>query len=162
MISNVRVVGSNYSTFRWRGKAIAYLEQVRDQGVSPVSQVEPIHPLGYDFPTEFAVPRALNAGQLSITIRELWEKPVWQHLEGLANAQNLLDVWRVIGQDPSEITCQTIIRPPQGNYLRVKTYHNLVISQIDDSETVDIGSMSIARQIQCVYTHSSRAIVGAN
>ncbi len=160
-IANVRVVGSNYSTFRWRGKSIAYLEQVVDRGVSPVSQVEAIHPLGEDHPTEFAVPRALSFGQLTFTIRELWEKPVWQHLAGLATAQNILDVWRVLAADPSAVTCQTVIRPPQGSYVRVKTYHNVTISDIDDSETVNLAGMSIPRTISCVYTHATRATLSA-
>ena len=158
-LANVRVVGSNYSIFRWRGQPIAYLENVSDGGVKPYGAVEAIHPLGFDTPQEFAVPRALSFGTLSLTIRELWEKPVWQHLSGLAAANDILDVWRVLSQDPTAVTCQTIIKPPQGNIARIKTYHNVVVNSIDDSEQVSLGAMSIARTIGCVYTHATRAVV---
>lgn len=161
-ISNVRVVGSNYTTFRWRGKSIAYLDSVNDSGPGRIGAVEAIHPLGFSFPTEFVTPRALDFGSLTFTIRELWDKPVWQHLFGLATAQNIIDVWDFIARDPSAITCQTIIRPPQGNYFRTKTYHNMVVAGIDDTENIAIGTMSIPRNIVCYYTHATRATVAAS
>jgi hypothetical protein len=161
-IANVRVVGSNYSTFQWNGVSIAYLERVVDQGVVTYGPVEAIHPLGEKHVTEFAVPRILRFGTMTLTIRELWEKPVWQHLAGLAGANDLLDVWAVLASDPSPVTCVTAIKPPQGNIIRTKTYHNVVIQDIDDSETIDIGSMSVARSLTCVYTHSTRAVLTAS
>lgn len=161
-IANARVVGSNYSTFRWNGQAIAYLERINDGGVTPYNPVEAIHPLGEEHPIEFAVPRVLSWGTLTFTIRELWQQPVWQHLAGLAAAQNLLDVWKVLGADPAPVTCQTIIKPPQGNFIRVKTYHNVTVQTIDDTETIEIGAMSIPRTISCVYTHSTRATLTAS
>jgi hypothetical protein len=160
-VSNVRVVGSNYTVFRWMGKPIAYLEGVQDGGTAPVAQVEEIHSLGDDHPSEFAVPRAMGSGRLTFTIRELWDKPVWQHLAGLASAQNILDVWRLLSENPTANVCQTIIRPPTGNFVRVKTYHNVVISAIDDSESIQMATMSIARSVAAVYTHATRDILTA-
>lgn len=160
--ANVRVAGSNYTVFRWRSKAIAYLEAFNDSGVRPIAPIDVITPLGETHPIEFATPRATTEGTLTLTIRELWSKPVWQHLHGLATANNIIDVWDLIARDPSVITCQTIIQPPQGNYFRVKTYHNIVISTIDDGENVMLGTMTIPRSIQCLYTHSTRAVVSAS
>lgn len=159
--ANVRVAGSNYTVFRWRGKSIAYLEQFADSGVRPIAPIDVITPLGETHPIEFATPRATTEGTLTLTIRELWAQPVWQHLFGLAAANNIIDVWETIARDPTVITCQTIIRPPQGNYFRVKTYHNIVVSTIDDGESVSLGTMTIPRNIQCLYTHSTRGVVSA-
>lgn len=159
--SNARVQGSNFSTFRWRGQPIAYLERVADGGQSPVAQIEAIHPLGEEHPTEFAMPMAMTYGTITLTIRELWNMPVWHHLQGLAAANNLIDVWRILQRDPAAVTCQTIIKPPQANYWRVKTYHNVVISDIDDSENFQINSMTVARSLTCVYTHATRSTVSA-
>lgn len=161
MQANARVVGSNYTVFQWRGKSIAYLERFSDTGVRPIANVEEITPLGESHPVEFATPRALTGGQLTFSIRELWSKPVWQHLFGLAAANNILDVWDIIARDPSVITCQTIIKPPQGNYYRTKTYHNVVVSAIDDSEDVTLGSMTVLRNLSCMYTHYTRDTVAA-
>lgn len=160
-IANARVFGSNYSTFRWNGQAIAYLESITDSGVATYNPVQAIHPLGEEHPIEFAVPRVLSWGTLTFVIRELWQQPVWQHLAGLATANDLLDVWKVLGADPAPVTCQTVIRPPQGNFVRTKTYHNVVVQSIDDTETIEIGAMSLARTIGCVYTHATRATLTA-
>ena len=161
MQSNVRVGGSNYTTFRWQGQPIAYLTNISDSGQSPVAQVEEVHPLGSDYPVEFAVPNAMSGGRFTLTIEELWNKPVWQHLAGLATANNLLDVWRVFRANPAAVTAQTIIKPPTGGYWRTKTYHNVVIVNIDDSETVNIGTMTMPRVISCAYTHATRGVVTA-
>jgi hypothetical protein len=160
--SQVRVVGSNYTTFRWRGQNIAYLEGVSDQGVTPIAQPQAIMPLGENRPTEYITARATNGGSMVLTIKELWDKPVWQHLFGLASAQNIIDVWDLLAQDPSNVQCQTIIKPPTGNYFRVKTYHNVVVGSIDDGEEITLGQMSINRRINCLYTHATRDIVSAS
>jgi hypothetical protein len=75
--SQTRVVGSGFSVMRWNGQKIAFLETVQDNGQSPVNTVTPVQPLDEPYPIEFAVPRAMNAGTLSFSIRELWDRPVW-------------------------------------------------------------------------------------
>lgn len=159
--SQTRVVGSGFSVLRWQGQKVAFLESVQDQGTSPVGPPVAVQPLDEPYPIEFAVPRAMNGGQITLTIRELWNKPVWQHLKGFEQANNLLDVWRAMAAMPGTITAQTIIKPPQGNYWRLKTYHNLIIADIDDSESISIGAMTVPRQISCMYTHSTRSTVAA-
>jgi hypothetical protein len=159
--SQTRVVGSGFSTFRWNGKPIAFLESVVDSGQDPIANVEAIQPLDSTYPVEFALPRAMSYGTLTFTIRELWNMPVWQHLEGLGNAQNILDVWALFQAIPGTITCQTIIKPPQGGYWRVKTYHNVVVSQIADGESMAIGSMTVQKTVTCYYASATRATVGA-
>ncbi len=159
--SNARVFGSNFSTFRWRGQSILYLERVADGGQSPIAQVQAIQPLGEEHPTEFAMPMAMSYGTLTLTVRELWNQPVWQHLQGLAAANDILDVWKVLQQDPTAVTCTTLIKPPQSSYWRTKTYHNVVISDIDDSEVFQLDTMTVPRTITCVYTHATRSTVNA-
>jgi hypothetical protein len=160
-ISQSRVVGSGFSVLRWQGQRIAFLETVKDDGQSPVAPVEAVQPLDEPYPIEFAVPKAMRSGSFSMSIRELWAKPVWQQLSGLENASDLLGVWDVMSRLPGTITCQTIIKPPQGGYWRLKTYHNVVITDIDDSETINIGSMTVSKSVTCAYTHSTRSVVTA-
>lgn len=159
--SQTRVVGSGFSVLRWQGQKIAFLESVEDQGQQPIANVQAVQPLDEPYPIEFAVPKAMSFGTFAMTIRELWDRPVWQHLAGLETAQDLLGVWDVMARLPGTITCQTIIKPPQGGYWRVKTYHNVVISSIDDRESISIGEMTVAKSITCQYTHATRSTVGA-
>lgn len=159
--SQSRVVGSGFTVFRWQGQSVAFLEAFQDDGQRPVAQVEPVQPLDEPYPIEWAVPRAMVGGSFMCRIKELWAKPVWQHLAGFAQANDLLDVWAAMTAMSSPLTAQTIIKPPGATYYRVKTYHNVVVSSIDDSEQVSIGQMTIDRDIRCMYTKATRAIVAA-
>lgn len=154
-----RVTGSNFTTFRWNGNPIAYLAEFRDSGQAPVAGPEPIHPLGSPHPVEVAVSNALGIGNLSFVVTELWNKPVWQHLSGLASAQNILDVWTLFRSMKDEVTCQMVIRNPNSNVWRTKTFHGVVITAIDDSEAVTIGGMTIDRSIAAMYTHATRGTI---
>lgn len=160
--SQTRVVGSGFSVLRWQGQKIAFLEGVEDSGTQVVGAVTPIQPLDEPHPIEFALPRALAHGEMYLTIRELWNKPVWQHLKGFETANNLLDVWTAMSLMPGTITAQTIIKPPQGNYWRLKTFHNIAITGIDDTESISIGAMTVPRRISCYYTHSTRSTVASH
>lgn len=156
-----RVAGSNYTVLQWRGGSIAFLEGFNDSGVTPVAQVEEIHPLGSPHPVEYATPNALRGGTLTFSIREVWEKPVWQHFTGLQEANNLLDVWGAMNSDSTSVTCLMIIKIPGATQWRTKTFHNVVISAIDDSEAFTIGSMTIPRQVRAQYTHSTPGKISA-
>jgi hypothetical protein len=126
--TQVRVVGSGFSTFTYQGQTIAFLEGVEDSGARAFSdQGQPyqfIHPLGYRHPIEIATSRVLQGGTLTLTIRELWNQWIWEHLAGLAGTNNIVDVFDVLAANPSYVTCQTIIQPPGGGTPRGKTYQN--------------------------------------
>jgi hypothetical protein len=150
--TKTRVAGSAFSTISYRGKAIAFLDSFADSGVAPIAQAQAVHPLGSRHPVEIATPRAVSGGTLSLTIRELWNAPVWQQLAGLAGTNDIVEVWEAIAADPTAITCQIIIRPPTGK-ARGWNYHNCVVTNIDDTERVEISSMTVPRTIQMMYTH---------
>lgn len=157
--TKVRVVGSSFTTFRWRGKDIAFLDGMQDSGQQPIAPPDVIHPLDKKYPVEFATARAMSEGTLTFTVRELWNMPVWQHFAGLEQAKDIIDIWERMSADPTSITCQTIIKPPQGNVWRVKTYHNVMISAVDDSEQIQIGTLSVARSVTALYTHATRETI---
>lgn len=162
--TKVRVVGSGFTTFRYRGKPIAFCEGVEDSGQRAFSDLgQPyqfIHPLGASHPVEIATSRVLQGGTLMLTIRELWNAPVWNQLAGLAKTQNIVDIFRALAQDPHYVTCQTLIKPPgttagQKRW-RGKNYHNCVIVDINDGDTITVGALSVTKGITVAYTHSSR------
>src|SRR3954470_1427991 len=96
--TKVRVVGSGFTTFNYNGKAIAFCEGVEDSGQRAFSDLgQPyqfIHPLGQSHPVEIATSRVLAGGTLMLTIRELWNAPVWQQLSGLAQSNNIVDIFK--------------------------------------------------------------------
>lgn len=157
----VRVVGSGYSTFTYRGKPIAFLEQVEDSGQRAFSDAgapyQFIQPIGARHPIEIATSRVLQGGTLQLTIRELWNAPVWHQLQGLAGTNNIVDVFDALAADPSYVTCQTTITPPNGaGRPRGKIFHNCVVVDISDNDTITVGGLAVTKGIVVAYTHSSK------
>jgi hypothetical protein len=53
------------------------------------------------------------------------------------------------------VTCQTIIQPPGGQRPRGKIYHNCVVVDIADNDTITVGALAVAKGIVVAYTHST-------
>ena len=161
--TKVRVVGSGFTTFSYKNKAIAFCEGVEDSGQRAFSDLgQPfqfIHPLGATHPVEIATSRVLQGGTLVLTIRELWAAPVWQQLSGLARAQNIVDIFEFLAQDPNYVTCQMIIKPPgtrnTPSAWRGKIFHNCQVVDINDGDTVTVGALAVTKGITVAYTHTS-------
>jgi hypothetical protein len=161
--TKVRVVGSGFTTFNYNGKPIAFCEGVEDSGQRAFSDLgQPyqfIHPLGSSHPVEIATSRVLAGGTLMLTIRELWNAPVWQQLSGLAQSNNIVDIFKALADDPRYVTCQTIIKPPgtesNPGAWRGKTYQNCVIVDINDGDTITVGALAVTKGITVAYTHST-------
>jgi hypothetical protein len=156
----VRVTGSGYTTFNYAGKPIAWLENFRDSGQTPMGQAyEAITPIGKLRPEEIVTQRVLSEGRLTMSIREVWNVPVWQSLPGLANTHDIGQVFDALRRAASSVTAQLLIKPPgqenNPSRWRGKIYHNVVISEIDDSETITTGGLSVLRDITAVYTHTT-------
>ena len=152
-VGQVRNVGS-YTTFQYSGKTIAFLENIQDSGQAPVAPAQPIHPLGARHPVDIVTPRALQAGTLTLSIRELWNGEVWEQLQGLTGAKTIVDIFERLARTPNYVTCTKIITPPGGRRYG-KVYHRCVISGIQDSERVEINTLSVAKTITVSYTHTT-------
>lgn len=162
--TKVRVVGSGFTTFSYQGKPIAFCEGVEDSGQRAFSDLgQPyqfIHPLGAYHPVEIATSRVLQGGTLVLTIRELWNAPVWQQLSGLAQSQNIVDIFKVLAANPNYVTCQTVIKPAgtenQPARWRGKNFHNATIVDINDGDTITVGALAVTKGITVAYTHTSK------
>lgn len=161
--TKVRVVGSNFTTFYYKGKGIAFCEGVEDSGQRAFSDLgQPyqfIQPLGSTHPVEIATSRVLQGGTLILTIRELWNEFVWEQLSGLAGSKNIVDIFKVLANDPNYVTCQTVIKPPgtesNPGAWRGKNYHNCTVVDINDGDTITVGSLAVTKGITVAYTHTS-------
>jgi hypothetical protein len=168
MQTQTRIVGSGFTSFNWAGQPIAFLDDFTDSGQPPIVQYQAVTPLGAPYPVEFALPQVRSEGTLQFTIRELWNQPVWWALgqnapntytQGTSagtfqGTQNIVDVYKVMASLASQITCTTIITIPGVNgasQYRGWTYNNVALTQIDDREQVQIGSLTMPRTLQAVY-----------
>ena len=155
--TRVRVAGNGFSSFSYRGQPIAFLDQIQDTGQRPMGRgLEGIIPIGYFHPIEVVTGRVVDFGTLNLQIRELWNEPVWYQLSGLRGVgETITNVWQALARDPSQVTCQMIIKPPGSAVWRGRNYHNCVVSDVDDSENITSDGLSIPRRITVVYTHKT-------
>lgn len=154
--TRVRVVGSGYTTFNYKGLPLAFLESFIDSGQAPVGTAyEAITPLGAFHPTDIVTQKVLGVGTLSLSIKELWNEPVWWQLAGLEGTDTIGDVFERLRAEPSFVTCTKIIQPPNAPP-RGLQYHNCVVYAVDDGDTVTTASLSISRNISIAYTHKTR------
>jgi hypothetical protein len=158
-LSNVRVVGSNYTTFLFDGLAIAYLEEIADSGQKAIGGqggegYEFIHPLGYRTPTDIVTARVLGGGFVDLTIHELWNQQVWEQLSNLTGSNDIVTIFEKLAATSQYVTMTKVITPPTGAKYG-KVYHRCVIVTIEDGESVSIGALSVAKQIRVAYTHST-------
>ncbi len=171
--TNTRIVGSGFTAFFWQNQPIAFLDDVTDSGQQPITQYQAVTPLGASYPVEFALPRVRQEGTLQFTIRELWNQWVWWALgqqtastitpgtgQGtFTGTYNIVDVYNAQANTPTPINCYTIIKIPsvtggQGGY-RGWQYNNVVLTQIDDREQIQIGSLTMPRTLQAVYAYKT-------
>lgn len=147
-------VGGGYTAFTFNGRPLAYLEVINDQAPQPVAQPEPVQPLDAEHPVEIAFPMAHGPGTLQLTIREQWGEDIWDQIPQFRGADNIIEVFRR-NLDAGNIVCQKIIRKPGGG-TRVVTYHGVVVSNIDESETVEVRTMTLPKRLTLMYTHRTK------
>lgn len=158
--TKTRIVGSGFTTLEYAGKRIAFLDSFQDSGQRPINapgsgaSYAPVHPLDSPHAVEIATSSVLGTGTITANIRELWNAPVWYQLQGLSGRRNITDVWQAIRNSPMAVTCRMVIRPP-GLPPRGKLYHNCIVVAIPDDENVTLGTLTISRAIEIVYTHTT-------
>jgi hypothetical protein len=150
-----RVVGSGFTTLTYRGQPIAFMASFADSGQRPVGGLAAVYELGKRHATEIATGRVLELGNLTLSITELWNSPVWQHLAGLEGTGDIMDVWERISADPTQVTAQMVIKPPGSTVWRGKIYYNCTVTAIDDSDTVEYDRLVVQKNIVVHYTHTS-------
>ncbi len=151
--SKVRVAGSGFTTMLFQNQRLAYLQVMQDTPPTPVATAQAIQPIDESVPLEIVTAMAVGVGTLRCTFYELWNEPVWSKLPGLEGTFNLLDVLKrqvTLGS----ITMQKIIRSPSG-IMRARVYHNVVVTDIDEGENVNIGSMTLPKTLTFQYCYST-------
>ena len=149
MESKTRVGGSGFTTMTFRGTRLAYLQTMQDTPPQPVAGAQVVQSIDEATPQEIVTAMAVGAGTMRMTFYELWNEPVWSSLPGLSGTNTLLEVLQrqmTLG----EVRCSKLIRSPSGFY-RVRNYHGCVLTDIDEGEQVNIGTMTLPKTITMQY-----------
>jgi len=152
-IPNTRVGGSGYTTLLYQGQRLAYLQVIQDTPPTPVATAQAVQPIDEPVPLEIVTAAAVGVGTLRMTFYEQWITPVWATLPGLEGTNNLLDVLKrqlTLGN----IVMQKIVRSPSGMY-RARVYHGVVITDIDEGENINIGTMTLPKTITAQYCYTT-------
>lgn len=156
-----RVGGSGFTIFVWDNQPIASARQIVHQSPQPVGAgPTAIHPLDATRPLEIITPKAVGMGTLVLEFYEIYGEKVWQRLRTFANAstaspiKDLADVFRVLSESSRPIDLVKVVRPPKGSSVApyMEQYHNCVITNLADGETIEVGTMEILKQITVAYT----------
>lgn len=149
--SKVRVVGSGYTVMTFNGQRLAYLATIAERPPRPVKGAEQIQPIDEAHPIEIVTAQAVSGGSLTLTFYELWNAPVWAALPGFSGTTTIIEVLRR-QLEMGEITLQKVIKNPTGAF-RTRVYHGCVITEIDESETVNIQQISVPKTVTIEFTH---------
>lgn len=153
MESKTRIGGSGFTTMLFQNQRLAYLQVMQDTPPTPVATAQAVQPIDESVPLEIVTAMAVGVGTLRCTFYELWNEPVWSTLPGLSGTYNLLDVLKrqvTLGT----ITMQKVIKSPSG-IMRARVYHNVVITDIDEGENVNIGTMTLPKTLTFQYCYST-------
>lgn len=153
MESKSRIGGSGFTTMLWQGQRLAYLQVLQDTPPTPVATAQAVQPIDEPVPMEIVTSMAVGVGTLRVTFYELWNSPAWAALPGLEGTNNLLEVLkRQINM--GNITMQKIVKSPNGQ-MRARVYHNCVVTDIDEGENVNIGTMTLPKTLTIQYCYST-------
>lgn len=153
MESKTRIGGSGFTTMTFRGTRLAYLQTLQDTPPQPVAGAQVVQAIDEAVPQEIVTALAVGAGTLRMTFYELWNEPVWSKLPGLEGTNTLLEVLQRQVQ-LGEVRCTKLIKSPSGIY-RVRNYHGCVLTDVDEGEQVNIGTMTLPKTITLQYTKTT-------
>lgn len=159
--NRIRVAGGGRTVFSWNGQLLAFANQVAHVSPQPVGPgATPIQPMDAPHPIEIITPTAAGMGTLTLEFLELYGAQVWERLNGLEGAIDIVDIFVKQAALATPIRVVKYIRPPKlgGQVMAPYTeeYNNCVVTNVVDGETINVGSMEVLKQITIGYTHISR------
>jgi hypothetical protein len=172
--TNIRVGGA-YTRLTWSANGsssssvnLAWVDVIQESAPQPVAQAQPIQPVDSEYPLEIAFPGALEAGSLTVTIREQWNTEVWNAFYSTYNdipadfasnsgagnlvISDLLGVFKAQLATGKVSLSKIIVDPTTRKPIRQIVYVNPTIVNVAIDETVNIGTMTFPKSVQFMYT----------
>jgi len=166
--ARTRVGGSGFTAFFWRSQPIGFCRQIGHVSPTPVGPgPTPIHPLDEPYPIEVITPGAQNIGTLTLELYELYNHKVWDALADIAGEIDLVNIFIKIAEIGEDIQVVKLITPPttlrgQAMSSYAERFHRCVITNVEDGETIEIGTMEVTKRLTVAYTHMTRDGANAN
>jgi len=179
--NRARVAGSGFTVFTWDNKPILFAQQISHSSPAPVSAgVVEIHPMDEPYPVELITPQAETMGTLVLDLYELYGAQVWERLASYLGGDpagtssvrsdsingkgqgpvDIVGIFKAVADSTNPIRIVKYVKPPtiRGKTMKPYTeeYHNCVISNVEDGETIAIGTMEIVKRITVNYTYMTR------
>jgi|GEM_PF-2012475 len=179
--NRARVAGSGFTVFTWDNKPILFAQQISHSSPAPVSAgVVEIHPMDEPYPVELITPQAATMGTIVLDLYELYGAQVWERLASYLGGDpagtstvrsdsisgagkgpvDIVGVFNAVANSVNPIRIVKYVKPPsiRGKSMKPYTeeYHNCVISNVEDSETIAIGTMEIVKRLTVNYTYMTR------
>lgn len=169
-----RVGGSAFTVFTWGGgpaagsgkeKILGFARQVSVVSPAPVAAPVAIQPMDTRRPIEIITPLAIGMGTVTVEIFELYNSKVWDDLAVVAGSTDLADVFKAVADTNVGINMKKYIYPPRGSVTGgtnaeptpwIETYHRCVISNVQDGETIEIGTMDVRKIVEINFTRVTR------
>lgn len=162
--NRARVGGSGFTVFAWQNKPILFSRQISHVSPAPVGPgTVPIHPMDTPYPVELMTPMAATMGTITLELYELYGSTIWERLEGLNESPekggpvDIVGIFKAVSNSPKPITIFKYIRSPsvrgKPSQTYTEEYHNVVVSQLANGETIEVGTMEIIKQMVVNYTH---------
>lgn len=160
-----RVAGSGFTVFTWAAQPILYARQISHQSQPPVAQPVAIHPMDAPYAVEIVTPQAAGPGTIVLELYELYGQDVWERLSGLGKANgrgpvDIVGIFKAVADTPNPIRVFKFIKPPsiRGRKMTPYTveYHNVIVSGVEEGETIQVGTMEVLKQLQLQYTHTTK------
>lgn len=171
-----RVGGSGFTAFHWLGNVIGFAQSVGHQSPQPVAAPSAIQPLDQARPMQILVPAAIGPGTLQLQMFELYNSAVWDDIMTITDTSksvnnigvksiynDLADIFLRLSAIGKGITASKIVYPPNagvrgGPKVRhyAEQFHNCMITDIRNDETIQIGTMEVIKSMTIQYTHMTR------
>jgi len=158
--SRARVAGSGFTYLHWDNKLIGFIESLSHTSGRPVAPATPIHPMDSPYAVEIVTPQAMGPGTITAGLFELYGQRVWDRLSQMTGAVDIVDIFQRVANSAHPITMVKYVAPPtiRGKKMLPYTeeYHNCVISDIADGETVSVETLQVVKEVTFMYTHITR------
>ena len=111
-------------------------------------------------PAEIVTPGAHTNGVLTRVLTDLYNQAVWQRLVSLTNAQDIVDIMRIIASRGQGVKITKWVNPPVGSGNQgapyAETFFDCVVSEVRDNEAINIASMEVNKEMDVWYTYSRK------
>lgn len=159
--NRTRVGGSGFTAFFWNNHPIPFCRQLAYVAPTPVGPgPTPIQPLDEPYVKDIITPAAQTIGTLTMELYELYNRKVWDYFAEIAGEVDLVNIFITLAANKDPIDIKKVIWPPklrgeQGNPT-VDTFHDCVVTNVEDGETVEIGTMEVTKRVTCAFTRVHR------